>query len=96
MSSVKVGQRVVPLIWSRFYSEGYGLWRDYIEVPEIDVVPIPDDIPDAEAAQFFLTPWTVYGLMNRVQVPKGDYLLQTAAGSVLGRYAPDFPGINPR
>ncbi|CAM6129999.1 unnamed protein product [Calypogeia fissa] len=85
VTKVTVGQRVIPLTWSLYYSQGYGLWRDYVEVPEIDLVPVPDDMPDEVAAQFLINPWTAYGMLNRLQVPKDDYLVQTAAGSVLGR-----------
>lgn len=87
VTKVKVGQRVIPLIWNRYYSQGYGLWRDYVEVPEIDCVPVPDNISDAVAAQFIINPWTVYGILEQLQIPEGAYLLQTAAASALGRYA---------
>ncbi|CAM6101470.1 unnamed protein product [Calypogeia fissa] len=85
VTKVTVGQRVIPLTFSRYYSQGYGLWRDYVEVPEIDLVPVPEDMPDEVAAQFIINPWAAYGMLNRLQVPKDEYLLQTAAGSVLGR-----------
>lgn len=91
VTEFKVGQRVIPLIWSSYYNLGYGLWRDYVEVPEIDVVPVPDNISDEVAAQFLINPWTAYGILKKVQVPKDGYLLQTAAGSVLGRCAHAFP-----
>ena len=32
-----------------------------------------------------INPMTVYGMLREHQIPKGEYLLQTAATSVLGR-----------
>jgi NADPH:quinone reductase-like Zn-dependent oxidoreductase len=46
---------------------------------------VPDSISDEVAAQFVINPWTLYGMLTDLKVPKGEYLLQTAAGSVLGR-----------
>lgn len=85
VTQVKVGQRVIPLIHHRYYPLGYGLWRDYVEVPERDLVPVPDNISDAVAAQFYINPWAAYGLLKRLQIPKGDHLLQTAARSAVGK-----------
>lgn len=32
-----------------------------------------------------INPMTVYGMLHEQNIPKGDFLLQTAATSVLGR-----------
>lgn len=37
------------------------------------------------ALQFWVNPVTVVGMLDVLAVPQGEYLLQTAAGSVLGR-----------
>jgi NADPH:quinone reductase-like Zn-dependent oxidoreductase len=65
--------------------KGEGSWQEYVSVREEFVWPVPDTISDAAAAQFVINPWTVYGMLSDLQVPKGEYVLQTAAGSVLGR-----------
>lgn len=81
---VKVGQRVVPFfIESR--AKGEGSWQEYVSVREEMLWAVPDTISDEAAAQFVINPWTVYGMLSDLQVPKGEYVLQTAAGSVLGR-----------
>jgi NADPH:quinone reductase-like Zn-dependent oxidoreductase len=49
------------------------------------VFAVPDSIDDKTAAQFFINPCTAYGMLHEAQVPKGEYLLQTAANSVLGK-----------
>lgn len=86
VTSCKVGERVIPLLFWRYYRDkGEGAWQDYVEVAEEDVVRVPDTMSDAVAAQFVINPWTLYGMLLDLQIPKGKYLLQTAAGSVLGR-----------
>lgn len=52
---------------------------------EHDVIAAPDCISDEAAAQFVVNPWTVCALLDDLAIPKGEYLLQTAAASVLGR-----------
>lgn len=84
VTRVKTGQRVVPFfIDSRV--KGEGSWQEYVSVREEMVWLVPDTISDEAAAQFVINPWTVYGMLSDLQVPKGEYVLQTAAGSVLGR-----------
>ena len=48
--------------------------------------PVADDIPDEQVASFFVNPATVLAMVRHVlKVPKGEWLLQSAAGSTLGR-----------
>ena len=63
-----------------------GNWQEKVIVPARQVVPIPSAIPDEQAAGFFVNPASAF-IMTRVllRVRKGDWLLQTAAGSALGR-----------
>ncbi|KAL3698640.1 hypothetical protein R1sor_012716 [Riccia sorocarpa] len=84
VTTVKPGQRVIPLT-AEALDEGNGSWQEYISLREEFVVPVPDKISDEAAAQFVVNPWTVIGLLRDIGVPKGEYLLVTAAGSVLGR-----------
>ncbi|CAM6087067.1 unnamed protein product [Calypogeia fissa] len=85
VTKVKVGQRVVPSFINQFFVYGNGSWQDYVEVKEEELFTIPESISDEIAAQFLINPWTVYGLVSDQAVPKGEYLLQNAAGSVIGR-----------
>lgn len=63
-----------------------GNWAEYVVVPAVRVIPVPKDIPDEQAACFFVNPATVLGMVRHVlKVPKGAWLLQTAGGSSLGR-----------
>lgn len=63
-----------------------GAWAEYAVVPARLVIPLPDDIADQQAASFFVNPATVVAMVQHVlRVPPGEWLLQTAAGSSLGR-----------
>jgi NADPH2:quinone reductase len=63
-----------------------GNWRESVVLPARYAVPIPDDIPTDQAASFFVNPATVVAMVERVlSVRGGDWLLQTAAASALGK-----------
>ncbi len=75
-----VGRRVAVL------SQTGGNWAEYTVVPALRVVPVPNDLADEQVASFFVNPATCLALVRHVlQVPKGAWLLQSAAGSTLGR-----------
>ncbi|KAH9552104.1 hypothetical protein CY35_09G046200 [Sphagnum magellanicum] len=84
VTTVAKGQRVVPFV-GRESHKGEGSWQQYVSLKQELVWPVPDSISDEAAAQFVVNPWTVYGMLTDLKVPKGEYVLQTAAGSVLGR-----------
>ncbi|KAH9552110.1 hypothetical protein CY35_09G046700 [Sphagnum magellanicum] len=84
VTTVAKGQRVVPFV-SRERPKAEGSWQQYVSLKQELVWPVPDSISDEAAAQFVTNPWTVYGILTDLKVPKGEYVLQTAAGSVLGR-----------
>jgi len=74
------GQRV-----SVVNSQG-GNWAEYAVVPASDLIPVADDVPDEQAASFFINPATALLMIRRVlAVPQGEWLLQSAAGSEIGR-----------
>ena len=74
------GKRVVVL------NKDTGNWAEQTVVPARQAVPIPDDLPVEQAAMFFVNPATSYVMTQEVlRVPQGAWLLQTAAGSALGK-----------
>ncbi len=74
------GKRVVAI------NSAGGNWAEYAIIPARQARPVPDDIPDEQAATFFVNPATVIAMARHVlAVPKGAWLLQSAAGSTLGR-----------
>lgn len=85
VTTFKAGDRVVPYTWDGFMQGHGGSWQEYVCVSETLLSAVPDSVSDEVAAQFVINPWTVYGLVKDLAIPKGEYLLQTAAGSVLGR-----------
>jgi NADPH:quinone reductase len=72
------GQRVVSL-------GTQGTWSDYLIVQPTSLIPIPDSVPDGVACQMFLNPLTANLLLDSVAAKKGDWLIQSAANSTVGR-----------
>lgn len=63
-----------------------GNWQEYVTLSARNVVPVPDDLPDDQVAAFFVNPATAIVMTQHVlQVARGSWLMQTAAGSALGR-----------
>jgi NADPH:quinone reductase-like Zn-dependent oxidoreductase len=74
------GKRVVVM-----NGEG-GNWAEYAVIPARQARPVPDDIPDEQVATFYVNPASVLAMTRHIlAVPKGEWLLQSAAGSTLGR-----------
>ena len=63
-----------------------GNWAEQAVVPAKQVIPVPSALSLEQAATSFINPVTAYVMTQRVlRVPCGGWLLQTAAGSQLGR-----------
>jgi NADPH:quinone reductase-like Zn-dependent oxidoreductase len=76
----RLGRRVAVL-----NSQG-GNWQEYVVVPAYQVVPVSGRIPNEQVAAFFVNPASAFLMTRRVlNVSRGAWLLQTAAGSALGR-----------
>lgn len=79
MSGLEPGQRAIPLGSS-------GTWSEYILADAARLLPVPDAISDETAAQFVVNPVTAWVMLEEVLAMQPDeWLLQTAAGSTLGR-----------
>eukprot|EP00884_Botryococcus_braunii_P004266 jgi/Botrbrau1/13840/Bobra.0056s0077.1 len=78
------GQRVVGLPWPT-RSSGQGTWQQYVVNSKTALIPVPDGISDEAAAMFVVNPLTAFGLLEDLRAPTGSHVIQTAAGSVLGR-----------
>lgn len=80
LGKLRLGKRVAVL------NNKAGNWAEYVVVPSRQVVPVPDDVTDEQAASFFVNPATALVMTRWIfQVPRGAWVLQTAAGSALGR-----------
>lgn len=74
------GKRVVVL------NKRGGNWAEYAVVPSTEVIPVSSRLTLEQAATFFVNPATAWVMTREVlNVPQGQWLLQTAAGSALGR-----------
>ncbi len=63
-----------------------GNWAEYAVIPAKQARPVASDIPDDQVASFFVNPATVLAMVRHVlRVPKGEWLLQSAGGSALGK-----------
>jgi NADPH:quinone reductase-like Zn-dependent oxidoreductase len=80
LGRIRIGRRVAVL------NETGGSWQEKVVVSALRVVPISKQVPDDQAATFFVNPATAF-IMTRLvlNVPPRAWLLQTAAGSALGR-----------
>ncbi|HXG10981.1 MAG TPA: zinc-dependent alcohol dehydrogenase family protein [Gemmataceae bacterium] len=75
-----LGRRVAVL------NSSSGNWQERVVIPARQAVPVPRDLPDEQAAMFFVNPASALVMTRYVlRVPAGAWLLQTAAGSALGR-----------
>jgi NADPH:quinone reductase-like Zn-dependent oxidoreductase len=79
-NDIAVGQRVAAV-----NSQG-GDWAEYAVLPVSSSLPAPDEIPDEQVACFVVNPASAILMVRHVLgVPRGEWLLQSAAGSELGR-----------
>ena len=63
-----------------------GTWQEYTVVDAKRAVVQPESVADEQAAMFFVNPITAYVLVREVlKVPRGGWVLLTAAGSALGK-----------
>jgi NADPH:quinone reductase-like Zn-dependent oxidoreductase len=77
---LRKGKRVAVI------NDRIGNWGEYTVTKARQVVPVPDDLGDEQAATFFVNPATAIIMIRQVlQVRRGEWLLQSAAGGELGK-----------
>jgi NADPH:quinone reductase len=63
-----------------------GNWQEKVIIPAQQAIPVPRDLPVEQAAAFFVNPASALAMTKYVlKIPRGAWLIQTAAGSALGR-----------
>jgi NADPH:quinone reductase-like Zn-dependent oxidoreductase len=63
-----------------------GNWAEFAIIPARQARPLPSGLTDEQVATAFVNPMTVLAMVRHVlAVPKGQWLLQSAAGSALGK-----------
>lgn len=79
MTGIALGARVVPL------SAG-STWCESVIADATRLLPVPDAVSDSSAAQFVVNPVTAWLMLEEeLKLEPGDWVVQTAAGSTLGR-----------
>lgn len=63
-----------------------GTWAEYVCVDARSVIPKPEAMPDAIAAQAFINPLTAYGMLMEANLKAGDWLMLTAANSAFSKF----------
>jgi NADPH:quinone reductase-like Zn-dependent oxidoreductase len=77
---VKPGRKVVVL------NQTSGNWQEQVVVPAMRLFPVPEGVTDEDAAGYFVNPATAWVMTREVlRVPEGAWLLQSAAGSAVGK-----------
>jgi NADPH:quinone reductase-like Zn-dependent oxidoreductase len=77
---LRPGKRVAVL------NAGGGNWQEQVVLPARNAVPVAADLPDEQVAMFFVNPATALIMTRAVlKAQPGQWLLQTAAASALGR-----------
>jgi NADPH:quinone reductase len=83
-----VGTRVALLLGA---NAGGGTWREQVCVPAQMVVPTPSGLSDAQAGALWVNYLSIVAMVDDVlRLKSGDVLIQTAAGSQLGRAMVEF------
>lgn len=87
VTEFKEGQRVVPFLLLDEAKNGRGSWQQEVVVSTDLVVAVPDAVSDASAAQLVVNPFTALLMIRDItkDAAKGSWVIQSAAGSVLGR-----------
>jgi len=77
---LRKGKRVAVL------NDRIGNWAEYTVTKARQVIPVPDNLGDDQAATFFVNPASALIMTRKVlRIPQGQWLLQSAAGSALGQ-----------
>ncbi|MBA4189978.1 MAG: zinc-binding dehydrogenase [Planctomycetaceae bacterium] len=77
---LRKGKRVAVI------NDRVGNWAEYTVTKARQVVPVPDELSDEQAATFFVNPATALVMTKAVLgLQPGDWLLQSAAGGELGK-----------
>ncbi|CAI5982320.1 unnamed protein product [Closterium sp. NIES-65] len=81
-----VGRRVVPLLALGALEAGGGAWQEYVAVDAAHVAAVPAGVRDEDAAQLAVNPLTVLGMLNQLNVPKGETRTyrRTDGGGLIG------------
>ena len=78
VEGLAIGQRVTT-------AGARGAWAEFFVVPANSLVPVPDAIDDATAAQLVAMPLSALMLLETLGVEAGDWVVQNAANGAVGK-----------
>jgi NADPH:quinone reductase-like Zn-dependent oxidoreductase len=73
-----IGDRAVPL-------GAQGTWTEALVTPADNLVRLPVELADDQAAQIIVNPLTAWLMAEELGLGRGQWVLQSAAGSIVGR-----------
>ena len=73
------------LIGKRVAASGTGTWAEHFIASAAGVLPVPDTIGDAAAAQLMAMPFSAIALLDFLNVGAGDWVVQSAANGAVGK-----------
>lgn len=77
-SGITPGQRVAT-------GSTFGVWAQYAIADAADLIPVPDELDDATAAQLVAMPFSAISLLDDLDLAPGDWLVQNSANGTVGR-----------
>lgn len=75
---LNIGQRVLA-------AGVTGAWSEYFTMPVAAMIPVPDSIPDAIAAQLIAMPLSTLMLLDTITLKTDEWLIQNAANGAVGK-----------
>jgi NADPH:quinone reductase-like Zn-dependent oxidoreductase len=87
---VAAGPGILPRFWlgrrvACVVQEEEGCWAEYFRAPILRCLPVPRRITDEQAATMLINPFTAWALVDTARRARAKAIVQTAAGSALGR-----------
>ena len=82
-----VGEGVDAALLGRRVTVGgaFGAWAEFVLAPAAGLIPVPDDIPDEQAAQLGSMPFSAISVLDSLGLAAGDWMIQNAANGAVGR-----------
>jgi len=82
-----VGEGVDTALLGRRVTIGgaFGAWAEFVLASATGLIPVPDDIPDEQAAQLGSMPFSAISVLDSLGLATGDWMIQNAANGAVGR-----------